>query len=338
MHEVRRMTNLLRAVLRPRVVRPVLLATASTTLLCAAFAAGSLLSRSDIVVMPRAAVVPPPNVTVEPAPVVMPSTPVVVEAPAPPPPAPRPRLAVPMLDAACVIENAVPRPDSDPRTPTCAWDDGFPAISADGTLIATKYVPPPSMASDNPPSSLSIHFIDTKTSQVVRDSVILAPEESVPFLPKDPQAAAPENASHEDPQQQQQQQQERIMARIARRVAAVQRTLDAQRFRALHVLGSVHTSRSGESTSKRGPDPVYAEIVGTTARIIDTKASQVLWRGDVSPREAKRSEGSDCDMWDPEWIGMWWDPETRNVLAAQTYRMGGCMCSDKDVDTVQQMR
>jgi hypothetical protein len=321
---VRRMTNLLRAALAPRVVRPVLLAIVSATLLCAAFAAGSLLSRPDIVVRPApvvvtppAVVVPPAHVTVAPAPVVMPPTPVVVKpAPEPPVPAPQPRALVPTLDAACVIQT------QGAPSPTCAWDDGFPAISADGTLIATKYDP---AMGPSDLYGLSIHFIDTRTSQVVRDSVILTPEESVPFVVHD--------AAGED----QQQQRQRVMTLIYRRVAAVQRTLDEKRFRTLHELGSASASMGGESTSRRGPHPVYAEIVGTTARIIDSEASQVLWRGDFWASEPKRSRG-DCSIWTPWSIALWWDPDTRHVLAIQTYRTGGCMCPDVPVETVQQMR
>jgi hypothetical protein len=164
------MTNLIRAAFRPR-VRPILLTTAGATLLCAAFVLGRSVSRSEIVVTPRV-IVPAPQVTVAPAPVVMPPTPVVVQAPTPPepppaPPAPQPRAQVPMLDAGCVMNL----PGST-ANPTCAWDDGFPAISADGALIATKYAP---TMGGSDLYGLSIHLIDTKTSRVVRDSVILTP-------------------------------------------------------------------------------------------------------------------------------------------------------------------
>lgn len=326
------MTNLLRAALRPRVARPVLLAIAGTTLLCAAFILEGSLSRSEIVVTPPAVIVQPPHVTVAPAPVVMPPTPVVVQAPAPPPPAPpppapQPCALVPTLDGACVIDTG------GAASPTCAWDDGFPAISADRTLIATKYAPP---MGPSDLYGLSIHFIDTKTSQVVRDSVILTPDELARV--RYPENVAPENAQAEDRQLQQR---NRLLATIYRRVAAVQRTLDAKRFRTLHALGSARASMGDEQPpSQRGPDPVYAEIVGTTARIIDSAASRVLWRGDFWAEGPKRSKDdtSDCSVWTPWSIALWWDPETCYVLAAQTYRTGGCMCPDVPVETVQQMR
>jgi hypothetical protein len=325
------MTNLLRAALRPRVVRPTLFATAGTALLGAAFVLGSLLSRSEIVVAPPAVIVPPPRVTVAPAPVVVPPTPVVVQAPAPPPPAPpppapRPRALVPTLDAACVGST------DDATNPTCAWDDGFPAISADGTLIATKF--DTTDYSDH--SGLSIHLIDTKTSRVVRDSVILNAEESE--LIAKPESVASSNAQADDKQLHQRQ---RLLSTIYRRVVDVQRTLDAKHFRTLHVLGSAHTSMSGESTSQRGPEPVYAEIVDTTARIIDSATSQVLGRGDFWVSEPKRSRyaNPDCSLWLPWSITLWWDPETRLALAAQWYWTGGsCMCHGASVETVRHMR
>jgi hypothetical protein len=324
------MTDLIRAALRPR-VRPVLLTTAGATLLCAAFVLGRSMSRSEIVVT-RQVIVPAPQVTVAPAPVVMPPTPVVVEPPPPPepppaPPPPQPRARVPMLDARCVMTL----PGST-ASPTCAWDDGFPAISADGALIATKYIPP---MGGSDVSGLSIHFIDTRTSRVVRDSVIVAPDEQGAILyPPDATAGAP----LDDKQLQQYQ---RLQSTIDRRVAGVQRTLDAGQFRTLHLLGSAHASMSDEATpSERGPEPVYAEIVGTTARIIDSAASQVLGRGEfyaAGPRH-KEDEMSDCGNWAPWSIALWWDPETRQVLALQSYRTGGCMCPDVPTETVHPLR
>jgi hypothetical protein len=66
----------------------------------------------------------------------------------------------------------------------------------------------------------------------------------------------------------------------------------------------------------------------------------VLWRGEFGAAGPTRSEppGSDCSGWTPWSIALWWDPVTRHVLAAETYRTGGCMCPDVPVETVQQMR
>jgi hypothetical protein len=324
------MTNLLRAALQPRIVRPVVFAIAGTTLLSAALVLGMSLARSEIVVSPPVVLVPQPHVTVSPAPVVLPPAPAVVEAPAPPappppPPPPKPRALVPMLDAGCVIRNE--------DNPTCAWDEGFPAISADGTLIATKYIPPVGQADFN---GLSIHFIETKTSRLVRDSVILTRDEAASYLyPKVDAAGAPAQSNEEHLQEQQ-----RLLSTIYRRVARVQRTLDARRFRTLLELGSLPGTQGPPEPSRRGPHPVYAEIVGTSARIIDSAASQVLWRGEFWVDGPKRAEDdtSDCGAWWPWSMELWWDPKTRYVLAAQKYRTGGCMCSDLPFESVQQMR
>jgi hypothetical protein len=137
------------------------------------------------------------------------------------------------------------------------------------------------------------------------------------------------------------QQAQRLLSTIHRRVAGVQRTLDARHFRTLHLLGSARASMSDEVTpSQRGPEPIYAEIVGTTARIIDSAASQVLGRGQFYTDGPKRRENdtSDCSNWAPRSIALWWDPETRQVLALQTYRTGGCMCPDVPTETVQPLR
>lgn len=324
------MTSLIRAALRPR-VRPLLLTTAGATLLCAAFVLGRAVSRPAIVVAPPV-IVPAPQVTVTPAPVVMPPTPVVVQAPKPPepppaPPAPQPRALVPTLDAGCVIDL----PGSTP-SPTCAWDDGFPAISADGALIATKYVSP-TAGSDT--HDLSIHFIDTRTSRVVRDSVIVTTDEldAVLYPP-----GKPVGLPLDDRQMQQYQ---RLLSTISRRAAGVQRALDARHFRTLHPLGWAHASMGADETpSNRGPEPIYAEIVGTTARVIDSTASQVLGRGEfyVAGPSRREDDMSECGIWTPWSIDLRWDPETRQVLALQTYRTGGCMCPDVPTETVQRLR
>jgi hypothetical protein len=169
----------------------------------------------------------------------------------------------------------------------------------------------------------------------VRDSVILTPDELGKVL-------YPPGATVGGPLDDKQlQQSERLLSTIHRRVAGVQRTLDAGHFRTLHLLGSARASMSDEAKpSERGPEPIYAEIIGTTARIIDSAASQVLWRGEFYVAGPRRRENdmSDCGSWAPWSIALWWDPETRQVLASQTYRTGGCMCPDVPTETVQPVR
>lgn len=323
------MTSLSRAALRPR-VRPLFLMTAGATLLYAALVLGRMVSRAAIVVAPPV-IVPAPQVTVAPAPVVMPPTPVVAQPPAPPPPAPPappPRARVPRLDAGCVMNLP-----GITASATCAWDDGFPAISADGALIATKYEP---QMGQSDLYGLSIHFIDTRTSRVVRDSVIVTPEELSDILYPTGKAGG---ESLDDEQLQQYQ---RLGSTVARRVAGVQRTLDARHFRTLHLLGSGRASYTDEVVpSQRGPEPIYAEIVGTTARIIDSATSQVLGRGEFyvdGPKHHDEDEMDPCGSWTPWSIVLWWDPGTRQVLALQNYRTGGCLCSEVPTETVQRLR
>src|SRR5262245_23344485 len=68
---------------------------------------------------------PPPPVAKPPEPAAKPAE--------PPPPPPPPRALTPLLNAACVLP-------SDEPPAACAWDDGFPAISTDGTLVVRKIV------------------------------------------------------------------------------------------------------------------------------------------------------------------------------------------------------
>jgi hypothetical protein len=134
--------------------------------------------------------------------------------------------------------------------------------------------------------------------------------------------------------------QQRLLTAIYRRVARVQRTLDARRFRTMLALGSLPGSLNEPAPSLRGPHPVYAEIYYTSVRIIDSAASQVLWRGEFAAYGPKRPEDdtSDCGGWGLWSSDLWWDPKTRYVLAAQEYRTGGCMCPEVPIEIVQQMR
>ncbi len=318
---------LARVALRSSVVLHVLRKTTGMAALCTAFVVGAMLWRSEIVVAPPVVAVAAPTVTVTPPALVLPAPQVVVQAPPPPPPVEPPpppvlRALTPTLDAACVM----PAPAEASR-PTCAWDDGFPAISADGRLIATKA---PELSAGPEHNGLSIHFIDARTSRVVRDVLIATSEELFTVAEAQRAEATEQDATKRD----------RVFATIARRVATVQHTLDTRRFRTLRLLASVRLGYSGDEPSQPGPDPIYAEIVGTTARIIDSTARQVLWRGELGVAGPVRDESStsDCGGWAPWSIALWWDPATRHLLADSSYRTGGCMCSDVRVESVLQLR
>jgi hypothetical protein len=129
-----------------------------------------------------------------------------------------------------------------------------------------------------------------------------------------------------------------LMTTISRRVAAAQRLLDTRRFRALHFLGASHSHSGDSSTATRGTEPIFAELLGAEARVIDSKAHQVLWRGSFYGSSPDRPNNEDCSGWGVWSTELWWDPASRYILGAQLYRTGGCMCPDVPVDTVQRMR
>src|SRR5512143_579195 len=110
------------------------------------------------------------SVVVMPPVVVTPPAPVATEVPPPPsPPKPEPALHAmnPMIDTLCVIPGVAP----DAR---CTWDDGFPALSPDGKTVAIAYHPDDGERG-NP--DLTIRFVDVASSKVVRDDLVLAPDE-----------------------------------------------------------------------------------------------------------------------------------------------------------------
>src|SRR5262249_30077322 len=128
-------------------------------------------------------------------------------------PAPTWHVLAPKLAAEC-IGPALPMEgtqSAEAVNPECGWDDGFPAIAEDGSLIAMK-------ASFSPAGrgglSLSISFVDPNTSRIVRSDEIMSIDEYW-----DDKNRA------------------KVVAKIPRRVAAVQRVLDAGHYRTLRPLG-----------------------------------------------------------------------------------------------------
>ncbi|HEY5938450.1 MAG TPA: hypothetical protein VIU61_27555, partial [Kofleriaceae bacterium] len=245
-------------------------------------------------------------------------TPPAPPAPAPvlapvPPPAPPPRALVPKLDPSCVIMT------DDPQPATCAWDNGFPAIAHDGSLIATMHAP---SAGPSDLYSLSIRFLDPETSRTVKDVVILTQDEASAFVYPDENSETAYKL------------QTAVRTKVARRVAAVQKTLDRTKFRTLRALGGWRENQDpAEEPIAHPTDHVYGEIVGSAIRIVDPKTATVLWRGDLSVANSNPlswEKGDDCGGWSLWGLSTWWDAETQTVLALSTYRTGGCMCSDID--------
>jgi hypothetical protein len=186
----------------------------------------------------------------------------------------------------------------DPLPPTeegpCSWDDGFPAISADGRLIAIKDYPDDA-GRGNP--SVRIAFFDTGRSRQVSD---------VPILLADEIGAGPI---------------EELRARVEQRVASVQHTLDAARFRTLMPLSTVAQGKA-----------IYAVVEEQAVRIVDPATSTVLWqRRLVAPSDPPDTVPQDDDEIFPCGAGsvygvdLWWDPRAKIVLAALDM-VSGCMC------------
>jgi len=315
--------------------RLAIVAALGTATAITVFAAGLLAGRTSVpgrsvVLVPTAAPVvlnPPPS----PAPVEQVSVPELV----PPTPAtepvaeaPRPRALAPTLWPECFVPMTDPdAPDAGPGA-RCSWDTGFPAISSDGAQIARIEVPDDGGRGY---PGLSIEFLDVRTSKVARTAVVLSPDEYESADPEDGDGLGAVTP--------------RLRAKILRRAAAVQRALVARGFRSLELLGS-HDEDLGDGDADGDDAPpaaapvptrIYAEIDGRAVRVIDPATAAVMWQhvfADPSPVASTDL----CGSWTLRGMAVWWDPRTRTVLTTQSYRTGGCMCSDVDVAQVSAMR
>jgi hypothetical protein len=213
---------------RIRVAPPIV-----TAILCAAaFAVGMTVDREPSrIVVP---VIAPVSVAVPPAPppqVVVAPVPPAAAAPVPQPPAPR--ATRPQVAAHCLVLS-----EGQPPDPMCAWDDGFPAISGDGSLIATKYHPVYGQTGN---VGESVRFLDTTTGRVVRESIILSPDEYVPGDALD-----------------------KLRPEVLARAAAVQRELDTGEFRTLIALGDHNL---GDDESHVDATRIHAEFRDAGTRL-----------------------------------------------------------------------
>ncbi|MBA3452861.1 MAG: hypothetical protein H0T42_07210 [Deltaproteobacteria bacterium] len=231
---------------------------------------------------------------------------IVVPAPAPPPTAepaiavpPPPRALVPMIDSSCLLGGES----------SCDWDTGFPAISADGTLIAHQHSPDDGGRGY---PGLSIQLIDAKTSRIVTEYTVLSPDEYLE--PEDTGIA-------------------KLRAKIVKRTAIAQRALDARRFRSMTPFQEVQEPRPADEWVDPAP-PVRAERVGDAVRMIDSAANTVIWQRRF-PVEAEYPQ-ADHD-WEKEGcypsntgsVYVSWDEVTRTVLTSVSYVSGPCYCSDQ---------
>ena len=232
-----------------------------------------------------------PSVVVIPAPAPEVVEPVVAEPPAL-------RALVPMINSACLLGGS------------CDWDDGFPAISADGTLLAIKYIPDDGGRGY---PGMSIQLVSTKTSRVVTTYTVLSPDEYL----------EPEDAGIA-----------KLQARIVKRTVAAQRALDARQFRSLLRLGE--ELRDGDDPAERmdATAPLRGERIGDAVRLIDSTAGTVIWQRRFPveaeyPQAAHDWEQGGCYPSNTRAVSLAWDATTRTVLATVSYASGPCYCGEE---------
>ena len=227
---------------------------------------------------------------------------VVVPAPAPPPaPEPEPvevteppvRALGPVVRDECVAETD---PDAQPH---CHWDDGFPAISADGATIATAYVPDDD-GRGHP--GLTIRIVDVATSKVVTSVLVLSPDEYVP--PGDEKRPALDK---------------KIKSRAARAQALV------AGYRAMTTLGTWNT----ESNQGREIGGLRAQFTDNSIRVIDVANNVVIWqrRFDVAKEFPDRKLGGEsCEPIFTNGMTTAWDASTGTLVTSVNYLRGPEFC------------
>jgi len=235
-------------------------------------------------------------------------------APPPPPPAPtppRPRAAAPQIVAACATSDETDGDDE--TTSLCGWDDGFPAISGDGTMIAIKEW------TGSEEASLTVRVVDARTLRDVRWIAIGDGDAHERIVNDETMSDARRDKALR-----------RYRERVKRRAATAQRWLDRARFRSLVSLGS----RYGDEPSSPGAGRLQAEIVGTWARVIDTRESTVVLQADFGVTAPDRHD-EECVSWDPAEAELWWDARSRTAVGVWLYHTGGCMCPSDQVVVVK---
>jgi len=313
--------GLFRSVLRPFGRRTHLVAIAGATgVLIACLAIGYAVGERSPTVLPvptpitlEAPKVPAPvvNVNVPPPPAPPPPAP---PPPAPPPPAPR--ALAPYLDSGCILAPS----------DNCTWDDGFPAISADGALIVSKQL-------DGSPSGaldLAIAFLDARTGRVVRRDVLHSFDEHYIVS-----GIATQSAEGDAEIARLERARSALYEKIGQRIAAVQRRLDGRGFRTMQSLGS---SQDGEESTDK--TRVYAQFQDSAVRIIDPARTAVLWQyrfGITDDSPAVLDPTQMCGGKSLRSVALWWDSVTGVVLAQKRYTTGGCMCPSGTEDEVQRI-
>ncbi len=244
---------------------------------------------------------PPPAVNVTVQPPAPPEPPVAITPPA--------RALTPFLNADCIARTDNTGEVSGGQvinTRACSWDDGFPAISGDGKTIVLKY-----SADDGGRGWLdvAVRFIDVETSKVLSDHSIVVPEE----LDEQGQST------------------DKSLALARKRIAPIQKRLDAGNYRTMRVIQNAIPEVDGEAPA--GLRIEYAAW-DPMARVVDGDANTVVWRGefDVTKEYPTKKVVTDediesCYPTSTNDVYAWFDPTTRSIAFQVSYGSGPCYCS-----------
>lgn len=255
--------------------------------------------------------VPPAAVTVTvPVPAAEPAPEPIVDAPVEAPAKPV-RAATPRLWAQCVDLNAAD------RATECGWDDGFPAISRDGTTIAMKVIPDDGGRGY---PGLFVRLLDTASGRVTRTIEILNPDHYLEPSDTDDDATRAKV--------------KRLNTAIAARVKSTQALLDRGGYRTLAALGAWDDMAGHDPDGEPAADPIaahdttFAEVTGDAAvRVIDPATRGVMFQHQFGIKDpSPGTSDDDCSGWMLRDVAVWWDPQTRVVVASLSYGTGGCMC------------
>lgn len=213
------------------------------------------------------------------------------------------RATAPRLQIECIGVTTADAPN-----PACAWDDGFPAISADGKTVVEARIPD---LGERDGTGLHIVFFDVATSKVTRTVVVLDPDDA-PYGEPLP---------------------DKVRATLVKRATAVQQELDAKKFRSL-----VELLPPGNPTMHEAATPapgIHAEVTGQVMRLVDADRGIEMWRHEWSaPAPRKLDPDAECSAWYMAELGVSWDPETHVVFGQLLYHHGGCMCGSTQLGQV----
>lgn len=179
----------------------------------------------------------------------------------------------------------------------CNWDDGFPAISGDGTTIAMKSIEP---RAGNRGQDIEIHFLDARTGHVQRRAPILSESDAGTATQAD-------------------------LAAGAKRLEAVQRTLDARKFRAM-IAPTFWDANNEELPTHATAGEIYAQEDEGLVRLIDPQTNTVIIQGQIGALPPSASVESGCSGGPMASFAAWWDPSTKTLLDESRYLSPGGSC------------